>query len=87
MLSDPERGLILEEPSDVDGLRDNGRVRLVESLPTLCTIDVIEEWCVFIFWEDNIEFLLVRISKLEGVLAKLELSEMASIIHVAIVLT
>ena len=49
MLSDPERGLILEEPSDVDGLRDNGRVRLVESLPTLCTIDVIEEWCVFIF--------------------------------------
>ena len=42
LLNDPERELFLEEPLDVDGLRDDGKVILDDSFPILCTIEVIE---------------------------------------------
>ena len=79
--------MFLGEPSELDGLRDNGRVGFDESLPILCTIEVIEGRNAFKFWKGNMEFLLEPLSKLEGAVAKVEPSEMASIIHIVIILT
>ena len=80
LFNDPERELFFEENVDVDGLRDDGRVRLVDSLPVLCTIEVLLGWSALKFWNDNRELILESLSKLLGAVKKEELSETRLII-------